>query len=115
LEIREREQDGIAILDLMGELRGGPVDEVLFKGAIDRSVETGHKNVLLNFEEVKWINSTGLGFIVSAFSEMSKVGGTLKMCSPNERIMNVFTTTRFHMVIGIHDTEEEALAAFSQN
>ena len=114
MDLHERDEGEVAVLDLSGELRGGPADESLFKGTIARLLERGTRKILLNFSEVKWINSTGLGFIVAAYTDISKLKGTLKMCSPNERIMNIFTTTRFNLVIGISETEEEALAAFEE-
>ena len=113
MEIHERQHEGIVILDLSGELRGGPADELVFKGSIERLIDQGKLMVLLNFAEVKWINSTGLGFVVAAYTELNKNGGVLKMCSPNERIMNIFVTTRFNLVIGIFDTEDEAITAFA--
>ncbi len=112
MDLTRRKQDEVVIFDLRGELRGGPSDEAVFKGAVQEAIEEGARKILLNLAELKWVNSTGLGFIVALYHSMKESGGTLKMCSPNERIAHVLHTTRFDRVIEIFDDEEEALASF---
>jgi len=112
MEMTQRAQDDVVIFDLHGELRGGPSDEATFKGGVQKALDGGTKKVLLNLKNLKWINSTGLGFIVAVYHSMRDADGVLKMCSPNERIAHVFRTTRFDKVIKIFSDEDEALASF---
>ncbi len=112
MDMTRREKNGVVIFDLQGELRGGPADDATFKGGIQKEIDEGAKKILLNLKRLKWVNSTGLGFIVAVFHSMKDAGGTLKMCSPNERIAHVFKTTRFDKVIEIHPNEDDALSSF---
>jgi anti-sigma B factor antagonist len=113
MDMTKRDRNGVVVFDLEGELRGGPVDDAAFKGGVQQAVEEGARHVLLNLSGLKWINSTGLGFIVAVYHTMREVDGDLKMCEANERIAHIFTTTRFDKVIGIYPSEEEALSSFA--
>lgn len=113
MEMSKHERNGAVVFDLHGELRGGPADDAVFKGGIQEAIDGGARHVVLNLSDLKWINSTGLGFIVAVFHMLKAADGDLKMCAPNERIAHIFITTRFDKVIGIYDTEDEALSSFS--
>ena len=113
MEMTKRDRDGVVVFDLQGELRGGPSDDATFKGGIQQAVDEGARRVVLNLSGLKWINSTGLGFIVAVYHTMRDADGDLKMCEANERIAHVFTTTRFDKVIGIYASEDEALSSFA--
>jgi len=111
MEMTRREQDGVVIFDLHGELRGGPADEKIFKNGVQEAIDENKRKILLNLQDLKWVNSTGLGFIVAVFHSMRDAGGELKMCSPNDRIAHIFKTTRFDKVIEIFASEDEALSS----
>jgi anti-sigma B factor antagonist len=112
MDMRQRDEGDVVIFDLLGELRGGPADDATFKRGVQKSIDDGARHILLNLSELRWINSTGLGFIVAVYHAMRDEGGTIKMCQPNERIAHIFATTRFDKVIGIYPSEKEALASF---
>jgi len=112
MEMSKHERNGVVVFDLHGELRGGPEDDALFKGGIQEAIDDGSRLMVLNLSDLKWINSTGLGFIVAVYHMLKGVEGDLKMCEPNERIAHIFTTTRFDKVIGIYGSEDEALSSF---
>ena len=112
MEMSKRDLDEVVVFDLRGELRGGPADDSVFKGGIQEVIDGGTRQVVLNLSNLKWINSTGLGFIVAVYHALKDVGGDLTMCEPNERISHIFTTTRFDKVIGIYGSEDEALSSF---
>jgi len=112
MDMRQRDEGDVVIFDLQGELRGGPADDAIFKTGVQNTIDAGARRVLLNLSDLRWINSTGLGFIVAVYHSMRDHGGTIKMCQPNERIAHIFATTRFDKVIGIYPTEKEALASF---
>jgi len=113
MEMTRREKGDVVVFDLEGELRGGPDDDATLKGGVHAAVDGGARKVLLNLRDLKWINSTGLGFIVAVYHDLQAANGSLRMCAANDRIAHVLTTTRFDRVIGIHATEDEALAAFT--
>jgi anti-sigma B factor antagonist len=113
MEMIRRDAGDVVVFDLEGELRGGPGDDATFKGGVHAAMDAGARKVLLNLRGLKWINSTGLGFIVAVYHDLQAAGGSLRMCAPNDRIAHIFSTTRFDRVIGIHASEGEALSAFT--
>ena len=112
LKIKQRQEGEVAILELSGKIMGGD-DFDLFKGAIDKLVEEGHIDVLLNMSGVRWINSTGLGLIVSAYSSLIKGGGQMKVCEVSDRIDNIFHVTQLELLCQTFDKEADAIKSFT--
>jgi len=71
MKIKERKKDGIAILEMSGKLMGGP-DADAFAEILKTLIHEDVKNVIVNMEKVKWVNSTGLGILISGYSTLKK-------------------------------------------
>ena len=82
LDIRESWREGVDILSLKGRLTVGEASSVREK--ITAVIATGTVNVLLNLENVEYIDSTGLGALVICFTSLKKAGGALKLVNPNK-------------------------------
>lgn len=76
-------------------------------------LERGQRNILLNLANVYWVDSSGIGEMLSAFSRSSEAGGTFKLVHPTETIRDLLQITRLYTVFEIFDNEEHALASFS--
>lgn len=111
MKIKERESDGVTILDVSGEMYGGPENMELVK-TVERLASEGKLNCVLNCKKVKWISSTGLGIMVSARNKYAKEGGAMNVCNLNERVLALFQVTKMALLMNVHDNEQEALAAF---
>ena len=111
MKIKSRQEGEVTVLELSGKIMGGD-DFDLFKGTIDKLVEAGNIDVLLNLSKVKWINSTGLGLIVSAYSSLIKNGGRMKACQVSDRIDNIFHVTQLELLFETFESEAEALKTF---
>jgi anti-sigma B factor antagonist len=111
MKIKQNPQDKVMVLELSGKIMGGP-DFDKFKNEIASVVEGGYKNVILDMSGVPWINSTGLGILVSAFHTLKKNGGVMKICEVSTRIDNILNVTQLKLVFETFDTEKEALASF---
>ena len=74
MSVRMRKVGAVAILDLSGKLMGGS-DSDEFKNSVKRLVGEGYKNVLVNLEEVPWVNSTGLGVLVAGYTAVRREDG----------------------------------------
>lgn len=111
MKIKHRSEGDVTVLELSGKIMGGD-DFDLFKNTIDGLVEKGNTDVLLNMSKVKWINSTGLGLIVSAYSSLVKNGGRMKACEVSDRIDNIFHVTQLELLFETFEDEKEAIASF---
>ncbi len=112
MRIKERKRDGVAILELSGKLMGGP-DADSFNMTLQTLIHEGIKNIIVNLERVKWVNSTGLGILISGYSTVRKNGGELKLLKVSERIENIFIVSKLYTVFESFEDEDEALKSFS--
>ena len=111
MKIKHREKGEIAVLDLSGKIMGGD-DFDLFNGTIKTLVAEGKVDILLNMSKVKWINSTGLGLMVSAYTSLVKNGGRMRICEVSDRIDNILHVTQLELVFETYEKEAAALASF---
>ena len=75
-------------------------------------IKEGHVDILLNLSKVNWINSTGLGILVSAFHTLKKNDGRLKICEVSDRIDNILNVTQLKLVFDTFDTERGGAGVF---
>lgn len=111
MKIKKRQVGEVMVLDLSGKIMGGD-DFDLFNNAIKDLLGEGHVDIVLNLKGVKWINSTGLGLMVSAYTSLVKQGGRMKVCEVSDRIDNILHVTQLELIFETFDKEEGALASF---
>ena len=112
MKIRERRVEGVTILEMSGKLMGGP-DADVFDETIKTLIHEGHRNVIVNMEKVKWVNSTGLGILISGYTTLRKSGGELKLLKVSDRIENIFIVSKLFTVFESYQDEQEAVQSFS--
>ena len=112
MKIKERRRDGVAILDMSGKLMGGP-DAEAFNEILRTLMHEGVRNFLVNLEKVKWVNSTGLGILISGYTTVQRAGGELKLLKVTERIENIFIVSKLSTVFQSFDDEDEAVRSFA--
>lgn len=112
LEATLRDKDNVTIIELRGSIKTNE-DYDIFKSAIDQAIEKGTPKVLLNFRDVNFINSSGLGRLILAAKIISEDHGQLKITDLSEDLRELFVFTRLDSKIPIYSSEEEALSAFN--
>ena len=112
MKLKERKRDGIVVLELSGKLMGGP-DAVTFNDTLKVLIHEGNLNVLVDLGNVNWVNSTGLGILISGYSTMKKSGGELKLLHVSDRIESIFMVSKLHTVFESFSEEDEAIASFA--
>jgi anti-sigma B factor antagonist len=112
LKIRERKRDGVAILEMSGKLMGGP-DADAFDETLKTLIHEGCRNVIVNMDKVSWVNSTGLGILISGYTTLKKSGGELKLLKVSDRIENIFIVSKLYTVFASFQDEDEAVRSFS--
>jgi len=111
LTIRDREQEGILILDLKGRLTAGEETAVL-REKLRSEAAAGRKNVILNLAEVDYIDSTGLGTMVICYTSLEKAGGKLKLLNLNRRNIELLVLTKLSTVFELFNDEQDAVNSF---
>jgi anti-sigma B factor antagonist len=76
-------------------------------------VNQGHRKILLNFAEVPYVDSAGLGEIVRTYTTVSRQGGNLKLLNLTKRITDLLAITKLLTVFETFDTENDAIRSFS--
>jgi anti-sigma B factor antagonist len=112
MNIQKSPQGEVMILNLSGKIMGGP-DYERFHTEIKALIKEGYVDILLNMSKVTWINSTGLGILVSAFHTLKKNGGVMKICEVSPRIDNILNVTQLKLVFQTYESCQDALASFT--
>jgi anti-sigma B factor antagonist len=110
LDIRESSREGVDILSLKGRLTVGEASSVREK--ITDVIAAGTVNVLLNLQQVEYIDSTGLGALVICFTSLKKAGGALKLVNPNKRNVELLLLTKLHTIFEVFNDEQDAVNSF---
>lgn len=111
LSIKQREAGDITILDLSGKITIGE-GSVQLREAVRNLLDAGRKKILLNLGDVSYVDSSGIGELVSSYSTANKAGGSLKLLNLTKKIQDLLAITKLLTVFEIHDSEEAALASF---
>jgi anti-sigma B factor antagonist len=112
MQIEERVVGNVTILDLKGKITLGEGDEAL-KDKINSLIHQNRKRILLNLEDVPYIDSAGLGEIVRTYTTVSRQGGQLKLVNLTKRITDLLSITKLLTVFETFDSESEALKSYS--
>jgi anti-sigma B factor antagonist len=111
MEIRLRNHESITILDLEGNLTIGANEEQL-REMIHRLLAQDHKHLLINLEQVRTIDSSGIGALIKSFTSVKQAGGKLKLLKPSRLARQLLTITGLLSVFETFDDEPAALASF---
>ena len=99
------------VLEVSGKIMGGP-DHDKFKEEIKNLIEQGHRDLILDFEGVPWINSTGLGILISGYHSLKAAEGSMKICAVKERVLSIFYVSQLEKIFDVYKTREEALGSY---
>ncbi len=112
MKFTTRHVDGVTILDLSGRITLGE-GSVTVRDAVKDAVNKGAKNILLNLAEIDYIDSSGLGELVSAFTTVKNQGGELKLLHLTAKVHDLLQITKLYTVFDIKDDEAAAVASFA--
>ena len=111
LAIASREVDGVTVLDLSGRITLGE-GSVQLRDAIRDLIAKGQKRILLDLGEVNYIDSSGLGELVSAYTTAKNQGAALKLLKLTKKVHDLLQLTKLYTVFDIYDDEASAIASF---
>jgi len=111
MNINKRKNGDITILDLEGKLLVGE-DTEFFSKTLDSLLKEGVTDIIINFEGIKALDSTGLGRLIKYYSTAKKNGGTIKFINISEKLQEILLITGLLDVFEIFGDEEKALKSF---
>ena len=108
MEMREEKRGDVLILTLEGELMGGEESKV-FQDRLYKSIEEGIVSVVIDMADVKWMNSSGLGILMSGLTTLRSSGGDLKLANVSERVHRPINVTKLDKVLKMYASVDQAI------
>ena len=112
MKFTTREVSGVTIVDLSGKITLGEGGLTL-REEVRSLVTAGSKKILLNLAGVNYIDSSGLGELVSAFTAVKNTGGELKLLNLTSKVRDLLVITKLLTVFDVRDDEAAAVASFA--
>jgi anti-sigma B factor antagonist len=109
--IVSRQVDGLTILDLRGKIILGE-GSVTLRDSIRNLISNGSKSILVNLGEVTYMDSSGLGELVGAYTSATNQGASLKLLNLTKKVHDLLQITKLYTVFDIYDNEEDAIASY---
>jgi len=113
MKATSRRVDGVTILDLSGRITLGE-GSVVLRDQIRELLGKSEKKILLNLGDVTYIDSSGIGELVSAFTTVRNQGGELKLLNLTKKVHDLLQITKLYTVFDVKDDEASAVKAFAR-
>jgi anti-sigma B factor antagonist len=108
-----RQVDPVMIIDMSGRITLGEGCTQL-RELVREQLGKGHKQLLLNLADITYIDSSGIGELVSAFTAVSNQGGQLKLLNLTKKVHDLLQITKLYTVFDVHDDEAKAIGSFEK-
>ncbi|MFC2157612.1 STAS domain-containing protein [Acidobacteriota bacterium] len=115
MDIKSREKTGVIIFDIEGEIRRSDITDVTLHQLVKDQLEGGKRRILLNFENVDFIDSFGVGEVLASYISTHNLGGELKIARISKKLYIIFQVTMLTKVLEIYEEEEIALDSFASD
>ena len=112
MKVNARQVDGVTILDLSGRITLGE-GSVVLRDAVRDLLSKGNKKIIANLADVNYIDSSGIGELVSAFTTVKGQGGELKLLNLTKKVHDLLQITKLYTVFDVKDNEAAAIKSFS--
>jgi anti-sigma B factor antagonist len=112
VKLNTRQVGDVTVVDVSGRITLGDGSSSL-RDLLRELIAKGNRKILLNLGEVTYIDSSGIGELVSGFTTISNQGGTLKLLSLTKRVQDLLQITKLYTVFDVHEDEAHALRSFA--
>jgi len=109
-----RQVDGVMVVDMSGRITLGEGCTQLRELVRDQ-LGKGTKHLLLNLADVTYIDSSGIGELVSGFTTVSNQGGRLKLLNLTKKVHDLLQITKLYTVFDVYDDEAKAVGSFAKS
>src|ERR1700682_4193537 len=111
LKASTREFNGVTVIDLDGRITLGD-GSALLRDLIRENLNKGHTKHIFKLAAINYLDSTGLGELVSGYRLVKSSGGELKLLNLNKKISDLLQVTKLYAVFDVHNDESQAIASF---
>ncbi|MGH9515459.1 MAG: STAS domain-containing protein [Terriglobales bacterium] len=111
LKVSTRQVDGVSIVDCSGRITLGE-GSVVLRDTVKDLLSKGQKKILLNLGDVNYIDSSGIGELVSAYTTAKNQGGELKLLKLTKKVHDLLQITKLYTVFEVKDDEAAAIKSF---
>lgn len=111
MKMKVSERYEAIVIELKGNVLGGP-EANEYSDTIKKFLSEGKKNIVIDLGEVKFMNSSGLGMLISGLTTVNKENGKLKLANVEEKIQSLLVITKLVTIFESYPSVEEALASF---
>jgi anti-anti-sigma factor len=112
LRIETRDAEGVCVVALEGRVTIGETGQSV-KDRVQQLADEGCTRLLMNLEKVEYMDSAGIGALVSAYMSINKKGGHFAFCSPSVRMRGLLEITRLDKIVAIHPDEASGVSALT--
>lgn len=112
MRFKVREVGNVTIVDLSGKLMGG-CDADNFRDMIHGLLERGRRQVIVNLAEITWVNSTGVGILITGYTTLRKNKGDLRLLNVSNKIQSILYVTKLNLIFECFEDEQAAVASFT--
>lgn len=112
VKLNTRQVGDVSVVDVAGRITLGEGSSAL-RDALRDMVAKDHKKILLNLGEVSYIDSSGIGELVSGFTSVTNSGGQLKLLGLTKRVKDLLQITKLYTVFDVHEEEASAIRSFA--
>ena len=111
MKIETRTVGDVHILDCSGKITLGE-GTMAIRNTVREVLKNGGKKIILNLSEVNYIDSSGIGELVSTYTTVTNQGGQLKLLNLTKKIQELLQITKLLTVFSVYDSEQKAVASF---
>jgi anti-sigma B factor antagonist len=112
VKLNTRQVGDVSVIDVTGRITLGEGSSAL-RDSLRELVGKNQKKILLNLGDVSYIDSSGLGELVSGFTTVTNAGGQLKLLNLSKRVKDLLQITKLYTVFDVHDDEAHAVRSFT--
>jgi anti-sigma B factor antagonist len=112
VKLNSRQVGDVSVVDVAGRITLGEGSTAL-RDALRDMVAKNHKKILLNLGDVSYIDSSGIGELVSGFTSVTNSGGQLKLLGLTKRVKDLLQITKLYTVFDVHEDESSAIRSFA--
>ena len=111
MSVKEKIVGDVAVLIVSGKLMGGDETKEVHK-KVKSLIGDGIKKIVIDLSKVKWLNSSGLGMLISCLTSVQKSEGVLKIAGATEKVNSLFMITKLITVFDRYESVDRATATF---
>ena len=112
VKLNTRQVGDVSVVDVSGRITLGEGSSAL-RDTLRDLMAQNNKKILLNLSEVSYIDSSGIGELVSGFTTVANSGGNLKLLGLTKRVKDLLQITKLYTVFDVHEEEAHAIRSFA--